>query len=84
MRERLVAVAKAFTEQPLLGHALDRRDLWLKAGGWRIGLDLHCYTPEEFRAALAGLGYLGQAKRRGELLEIKIGGRRRRSASDAG
>jgi predicted nucleotidyltransferase len=67
----LVAVAGAFGEQPKLRRALDRRELWLEAGGWRKSLDLHCYTPEEFRAEIAGLGYLGQAKRRGELREIK-------------
>jgi hypothetical protein len=31
---------------------------------------LHCYTPEEFQRQKAGLGYLGQAKRRGELLRV--------------
>ncbi|MBI4321709.1 MAG: nucleotidyltransferase domain-containing protein [Chloroflexi bacterium] len=67
----LVAVAEAFSAQPLLRRGLDRGDLWREAGGWRIPLDLHCYTPKEFREELAGLGYLGQAKRRGELIEIK-------------
>ncbi|MBI4317694.1 MAG: nucleotidyltransferase domain-containing protein [Chloroflexi bacterium] len=69
----LVAVAPAFGEQPLLGRAPDRRILWREAGGWGIGLDLHCYTPEEFREELAGLGYLGMAKRRGELIHVKVG-----------
>jgi len=68
----LVAVARAFCKQPVLRRALDRRQLWLEAGGWRKALDLHCYTPEEFREELAGLGYLGQAKARGELIEIKV------------
>ncbi|MBI2941591.1 MAG: nucleotidyltransferase domain-containing protein [Chloroflexi bacterium] len=68
----VVAVAKAFAEQPLLRRALDRGELWRKAGGWRIALDLHCYTPEEFREELAGPGYLGQAKARGELVEVKV------------
>jgi predicted nucleotidyltransferase len=67
----LVAVAEAFDQQPLLRRGLDRGNLWREAGGWRIALDLHCYTPQEFREELAGLGYLGQAKRRGELIEIK-------------
>lgn len=67
----LVAVAESFGSQPILRRALDRRDLWREAGGWRISLDLHCYTPAEFREELAGLGYLGQAKARGELIEVK-------------
>lgn len=67
----LVAVAVAFSEQRMLGRAPDRRLLWRQAGGWGIGLDLHCYTPEEFRAELEGLGYIGQAKKRGELVGIR-------------
>ncbi len=67
----LVAVSRAFAEQPVLGRAPDRRRLWREAGGWGIGLDLHCYTPAEFREDLKGLGYLGQAKRRDELIEVK-------------
>ncbi|MDO8672621.1 MAG: nucleotidyltransferase domain-containing protein [Dehalococcoidia bacterium] len=67
----LVVVAKAFGEQHILHRAPDRRLLWREAGGWGISLDLHCYTPEEFRAEIRGLGYLGQAKRRGELVAIK-------------
>lgn len=68
----LVAVAESFGQQSLLERALDRRELWRNAGGWRIGLDLHCYTPAEFRRELEGVGYLGQAKRRGELIEVKL------------
>ncbi len=67
----LVAVAEAFGQQSVFERALDRRKLWRQAGGWEIGLDLHCYTPSEFRRELEGLGYLGQAKRRGELIEVK-------------
>lgn len=66
----VVAVARAFEGQRPITRALDRYELWHEAGGWGIALDLHCYTPEEFRAQLAGLGYLGQAKRRGELLRV--------------
>lgn len=66
----LVAVAEAFSQQSVFERALDRRQLWRQAGGWGIGLDLHCYTPSEFRRQLKGLGYLGQAKRRGELIEV--------------
>ncbi len=71
----VVAVSSAFREHRTAVRALDRYELWHAAGGWGLELDLHCYTPEEFRAELTGLGYLGQAKRRGEL--------RRVAASDA-
>lgn len=67
----VVAVAEAFAEQPPLGRARDRFRLWLEAGGWGKELDLHCYTAAEFREELKGLGYLGQARRRGELLKVK-------------
>jgi hypothetical protein len=70
----VVAVAEAFAAQPRTRRVTDRRPLWRQSGGWGIGLDLHCYTPDEFRAELRGLGYLGQARRRGELREVAIGG----------
>jgi predicted nucleotidyltransferase len=69
----LVTVARAFAKEPLLLRAIDRGDVWREAGGWRQALDLHCYTPEEFREELASPGYLAQAKARGELIEIKPG-----------
>ena len=68
----LIAVSPAFDQHSVFERALDRHDLWRQAGGWGIGLDLHCYTPSEFRRQLAGLGYIGQAKRRGELVEVKV------------
>ena len=68
----LVAVAESFASEPVLRRAINRRELWRQAGGWRIALDLHCYTPREFREELVGLGFLGQAKRRGELIEVKV------------
>ncbi|TAK32135.1 MAG: nucleotidyltransferase domain-containing protein [Chloroflexota bacterium] len=68
----LVAVAEAFGAQPRFERALDRRKLWRQAGGWGIGLDLHCYTPSEFRRQVQGLGYLGQSKARGELIPVRI------------
>lgn len=67
----LVAVSQAFDRQSVFERALDRNILWRQAGGWGIGLDLHCNTPAEFRRQLAGLGYLGQAKRRGELIVVR-------------
>ena len=67
----LVAVSAFFAEQPILRRALDRRKLWREAGGWGIPLDLHCLTPEEFAAETGGFGYLGAAKRSGELVRIK-------------
>jgi len=69
----MVAVAPAFAKQPLLARARDRSELWFAAGGWRKGLDLHCFTPREFREELAGLGYLSHARERGELIEVQPG-----------
>jgi hypothetical protein len=50
--------------------ALDGRVLWRQAGGRCPGLDLHCYTPDEFHRQLEGLGYLHFAAQRGELVEV--------------
>ena len=69
----VIAVADAFAGQRGFRRAPDRYALWREAGGFGQGLDLHCYTPEEFREEMAGLGYLGSAARRGELLEIAVG-----------
>jgi len=66
----LVAVSASFGEQSRFRRCLDRGDLWRAAGGWRKALDLHCYTPSEFRREVAGLGYLGHAHARGELIRI--------------
>lgn len=66
----LVAVADAFAGQPRFERAPDQWRLWRDAGGWGIPLDLHCYSPDEFRRQIRGLGYLGQARRRGELIEV--------------
>ncbi len=63
----IVIVARSFEGQRRIARARDRYSLWYEAGGRGIGLDLQRYTPEEFREELAGLGYLGQSKRRGEL-----------------
>lgn len=68
----LVAVSNAFAGQHVMDRALARRDLWIEAGGWRLPLDLHSYTPEEFQEELRGLGYLGQARRRGELVKVPL------------
>jgi hypothetical protein len=70
----VVAVADAFGEQPRLGRARDRGDLWRAAGGSGIGLDLHCLTRAEFREETAGgFGAIGDARRRGELRLISRG-----------
>lgn len=77
----LVAVSRAFGRAPRFRRCLDRDDIWLSAGGWRKALDLHCYTPEEFRKEIAGgLGYLASARSRGELLLISRAHRERRGA----
>jgi len=67
----LVAVSAAFERESRFSRCVDRGEMWLAAGGWRKALDLHCYTPEEFLGELRGLGYLGQAHARGELVLIK-------------
>lgn len=72
----LVAVSSAFDGQSRFRRCLDRGEMWLAAGGWRKALDLHCYTPEEFRGELRGLGYLRQARAKGELVPIKPAPRR--------
>jgi predicted nucleotidyltransferase len=64
------AVSPAFAQQRDLYRALDRHRIWTEAGGYGIGLDLHCYTPEEFARELDSLGYLGEASQRGELIKI--------------
>jgi predicted nucleotidyltransferase len=72
----LVAVAESFEQHPLLARVPERRRLWQEVGGWGLGLDLHCYTPREFREETRDeFGYLGQAKSRGELLPVR--GKRR-------
>ncbi|MBI2954992.1 MAG: nucleotidyltransferase domain-containing protein [Chloroflexi bacterium] len=68
----LVAVSSEFAGQHVMDRAPARRDLWIAAGGWRLPLDLHSYTPEEFQDELRGLGYLGQARRRGELVRVPL------------
>jgi predicted nucleotidyltransferase len=68
----LVAVAAAFAHEPDLFRALDRRRLWAAAGGQGKSLDLHCYTPEEFALEMEALGYLGEAKERGELIKVPV------------
>jgi len=68
----IVAVSEAFRGQKRTARVVDRFYLWLEAGGWGQGLDLHCYTPEEFHEQTKdGIGYLGQAWRRGELIVIR-------------
>ncbi len=78
----LVAVSKAFQLHKRSARVLDRWTLWLEAGGWGRGLDLHCLTPEEFHEETRyGWGYLGGSKKRGELMRIMVGSaRRERSA----
>ena len=67
----LVAVSDVFRARRHGTRVPDRLSLWLEAGGWGEGLDLHCYSPEEFlRQTRGGLGYLGQSWARGELLQV--------------
>ncbi len=70
----VVAVSQRFAGERQRYRARDRYKLWYEAGGWGIGLDLHCYTEEEFYEEIRGLGYLGQAKRHGELIRVRTGG----------
>lgn len=67
----IVAVADSFGSEPWYERGRAAGDLWIDAGGWRLGLDLQCYTPAEFRAELAGLGFVGLANARGELRKIE-------------
>mgnify|MGYP005848198211 CR=1 FL=1 len=68
----LVAVSPSFRAEKPTARVTDRLQLWYEAGGWGQGLDLHCYTPEEFREETRdGFGYLGQAKRRRELIVVR-------------
>lgn len=71
----LVAVSPAFAGQRRIHRALDRFEIWDEAGGRLLGLDLHCYTPEEFAQELDSLGYLGEAAERGDLLKIPVDAR---------
>lgn len=65
----IVAVSEQFRGQRRPARALDRFYLWLQAGGWGQGSDLHCYTPEEFQRQIKdGEGYLGEAWRKGQLI----------------
>lgn len=69
----MVAVSEAFRYGKRTARATDRLFLWWEAGGWGESIDLHCYTPEEFRQEIeSGMGYLAQACERGELIEVKI------------
>jgi len=68
----LVAVSPSFAEQRSFLRVPDRYDLWQQAGGYGLGLDLHCYTPDEFDEEVEGLGYLGEARERGELIRIQL------------
>lgn len=76
----IVAVSKEFQHYKMTARAAGGWSLWLEAGGWGKGLDLHCLTPEEFREETRdGWGYLGASKKGGELVRIKVAspGRRR-------
>lgn len=67
----LVAVSPTFAGQRGFLRAPDRYELWQEAGGYALSLDLHCYTPEEFREELESAGYLGDAHERGELVKVQ-------------
>ncbi|MBI4321603.1 MAG: nucleotidyltransferase domain-containing protein [Chloroflexi bacterium] len=69
----MIAVSEAFRRDKRTARATDRLFLWWEAGGWGEGIDLHCYTPEEFRQEIeSGMGYLADAWERCELTEVKI------------
>ncbi len=69
-----VAVSELFENVKPGTRVGDRVLLWFEAGGWGEGLDLHCYTPEEFAKELdSGMGYLAEAARRSELVEVSPG-----------
>lgn len=67
----IVAVSDHFQDVKATSRVEDRVVLWFEAGGWGQALDLHCYTPEEFSQETAeGIGYLGRAMQRGELIRV--------------
>jgi len=68
----VVVVTSSFAVQRPIERPVVLYGLWWEAGGRGISLDVHCYTSQEFRSQLRGLGYLGQARGRGELKEINI------------
>jgi len=68
----IVVVTSSFVAQRPIERPVELYALWWEAGGQGISLDVHCYGPQEFRAQLGGLGYLGQARRRDGLKEIKV------------
>lgn len=72
----LIIVSQGFTGQRRLTRPVPLYALWRQAGGggFRHAVDLHCYTPTEFRRNLRGLGFIGQAKRRGELRVVTARG----------
>lgn len=67
----VVVVTTGFADQRKIERPVDLYGIWWEAGGQTSSLDVHCYTPREMTNQLRGLGYLGQARRRGELREIK-------------
>ncbi|MBI4318449.1 MAG: nucleotidyltransferase domain-containing protein [Chloroflexi bacterium] len=69
----IVAISESSRGQKRTARVLDRFYLWLEAGGWGESLDLHCYTPEEFRKQTRyGDGFLGHAKKQGEITVIRV------------
>jgi hypothetical protein len=66
----VVAVSDAFAGVPVLRRCLDRGELFTRAGGRGIPLDLHCLTRAEFAEERLGYGFVGTAERLGELHRI--------------
>jgi predicted nucleotidyltransferase len=48
----LIAVADSFSNVSRFRRGLDRDRIWHEAGGYLKALDLHCYSPAEFRREL--------------------------------
>lgn len=78
----IIAVSESFASVPWFRRCPDWSQLWHEAGGWRKALDLHCYSPDEFKRELAGLGYIASARSRGELILVRVGRRRAARASE--
>jgi hypothetical protein len=69
----LIAVSDSFaSEDRRWRRCPDRYQMWWQVGGWGKGLDLWCFTKREFAAQSRGLGFVGSASRRGEIVEVRV------------
>ena len=77
----VVIVGPSFEGERKIERPVPFYDLWREAGGRGFSLDVHCYTPDEYRREIRGLGFLGYARRWGELHEVRPTGHGKRMAA---